>query len=188
MPRLAVVLALLLVCAPASQAAAAAADAPPSEASVRELLALAGTHVILDQMATRYRATIKAAMEKPYQGKNLNEDQQRIEADSVSKSLDILGGLMSWDSVSPVFVEVYASTFTQGEVNDLIKFFKSPTGKTYAAKQPEVMQKATTLMQNKVTEVMPELTQLAIDTAQQMRAASTPAAAAAPATAPAPAQ
>jgi uncharacterized protein len=183
MPRPAPALASLLLCALGTQAATPAADATPSAASVQELLAVSGMHAILDNMATQYRAAIKKSMQKSYEGKNLNEEQQKIESDAEDKAVDILSRLLSWDTLSPVVVEVFSSTYTQAEIDGLNKFYSSPIGKALTAKQPVAMQKTMAQMQSKVGEIMPELKQLALDTAQQLRAAATPAA---PAPAPAP--
>jgi hypothetical protein len=184
-PRLPLALAPLLFLALGTQAATPADDATPTAASVQELLALSSMHTILDQMATQYRTAIKTSMRQSFEGKKLNEDQQRIESDAEDKIADIIGSLLSWDTFGPIVVDVYTSTYTQGEVNDLIRFYKSPGGRAWVSKQPVAMQKTMALVQTKVNEMMPELKQLAMDTGQQLRAAGTPAGPAAPA-APAP--
>jgi hypothetical protein len=181
MLRPALALASLLLFSLGTQAAPAAADASPSAASVQELLAVSGMHGILDNMATQYRAGIKKSMQRSYEGKNLNEDQQKIESDAEDKAVDIMSRLLSWDALSPIVVEVYSSTYTQGEIDALIKFYNSPIGKALTAKQPGAVQKTMAQVQSKVNEIMPELKQLAMDTAQQLRAAATPATPAAPA-------
>lgn len=186
MLRLPLALAPLLLFALGTPAATPADEAKPSAASVQELLALSNMHTILDQMATQYRTAIKTSMRQSFEGKKFNEDQQRIESDAEDKMADIIGSLLSWDTFSPIVVDVYTSTYTQGEVNDLIKFYKSPIGKAWVSKQPVAMQKTTAQMQTKINEIMPELKQLAMDTGQQLRAAGTPAGPAAPPAAPAP--
>lgn len=184
MPRLSLALAPLLFFALGTQAATRADDAAPTAASVQELLALSSMHTLLDQTATQYRTAIKASMRQSFEGKKLNEDQQKIESDAEDKIADIIGSLLSWDTFSPIVVDVYTSTYTQGEVNDLIKFYKSPAGKAWVSKQPVAMNKTMALMQSKVNDIMPELKQLAIDTGQQLRAAGTPAGPSAPAAPP----
>lgn len=72
-------------------------------------------------------------MRQSFEGKKLNEDQQKIESDAEDKIADIIGSLLSWDTFSPIVVDVYTSTYTQGEVNDLIKFYKSPAGKAWVS-------------------------------------------------------
>jgi len=181
MSRSVLALASLLLCALGSHAATTAADATPNAASVQELLAVSGMHAIVDNMATQYRAAIKKSMQKSYEGKNLNEDQQKIESDAEDKAVDILTRLLNWDTLSPAVGEIYSSTYTQTEIDGLIKFYNSPSGKALTAKQPVAMQKTMAQMQLKVSEIMPELKQLAMDTAQQLRAASTPATPGAPA-------
>jgi len=148
---------------------------------VQELITASGMHALLDQMATQNRATIRTSMQKSYEGQNLNADQQKIESEAEDKAVDIVGRLMSWDTLGPIVSDVYSSTFTQDEINGLIKFYNSPIGKAWTAKQPQVMQKTMAAVQSKAKEMIPELKQLQMDTAEQLRAANTPAAPAAPA-------
>jgi uncharacterized protein len=176
MSKSALALLIGLLCAQASPAAGPATSPAPSAASVQELIADSGMKALLEKMTTQYQTTLKTSMHKAVEGKNLNADQQKIEDDAETKALEIFGHMMSWDTLGPIVVDVYSSTFTQDEVNGLIKFYTSPVGKSWIAKQPVVMEKTVAQVQLKAQDMMPELKQLQIDTVQQLRAAGTPGA------------
>jgi hypothetical protein len=141
---------------------------------VQELIADSGVQATLDKTITQYQTALKTAMRKGFEGKNLNADQQKIEDDAEAKAQVIIGQVMSWDTFGPIVADVYSSTFTQDEVNGLIKFYTSPVGKSWIAKQPVVMEKTAAQVQGRLQDMMPELKQLGIDTVQQLRAAGTP--------------
>ena len=46
--------------------------------------------------------------------------------------------LMSWDSIKPMFVKIYADNFDEAELQGLIDFYKTPVGQTWIAKQPQI--------------------------------------------------
>lgn len=174
MPKSALAVLIGMVCVQSSVAASPTNSPPPSAASVQELIADSGVQALLDKTITQYQTALKTAIRKGFEGKNLNADQQKIEDEAEAKALEIIAQVMSWDTFGPIVADVYSSTFTQGEVNGLIKFYTSPVGKSWIAKQPVVMEKTVAQMQGRAQDMMPELKQLEIDTVQQLRAAGTP--------------
>ena len=45
---------------------------------------------------------------------------------------------MSWDSIKPIFVKIYADNFDEAELQGMIAFYKTPVGQKWIEKQPEV--------------------------------------------------
>jgi len=66
-------------------------------------------------------------------------------------------GFMSWSSIRPMFVEIYASTFTAEELQGMIAFFKTPIGQKWIEKQPEVQSKSMQKMQELVMQAQPKI-------------------------------
>jgi len=48
---------------------------------------------------------------------------------------------MTWDAVSPELIDLYAGTFTESELQELIAFYKTPTGQKALTEIPGLMQK-----------------------------------------------
>ncbi len=61
---------------------------------------------------------------------------------------------MSWDKIKSHYLQIYAETFTQQEINDLIAFYKTPSGKAFIKKDPIVNQKISLLYKKKSMEIM----------------------------------
>ena len=76
----------------------------------------------------------------------------------------------SWDKLEPQFTDIYASVYSEQEIDGLIAFYKSPVGSEMVAKQPEVVQKSQAVTQSLMTEVQPQVMQAAMAFAQQMQA------------------
>lgn len=49
---------------------------------------------------------------------------------------------MTWDEVVPELREIYASAFTETEMEEIIRFYRSPTGQKVLDRLPEVMQRS----------------------------------------------
>ncbi|MCC2547171.1 DUF2059 domain-containing protein [Hymenobacter sp. BT175] len=64
---------------------------------------------------------------------------------------------MSWNALREDMVRLYAREFTEKELRDLVKFYKSPTGQKYVSKQSSLMQSGMEIGQRRVRENMPEL-------------------------------
>lgn len=68
---------------------------------------------------------------------------------------------LDWPSLRPVFVEIYASTFSAGELQGMIDFFKTPVGQKWIQKQPEVQAKTAEKMQKIMLEAQPKIMEAA---------------------------
>jgi hypothetical protein len=87
---------------------------------------------------------------------------------------------MDWKRMQPQIIELYRNTFTQGEVNGMLRWYTSPIGKSVVAKEPLVTQQMSDYAQERVQDVVPKLMQLQKDTIAQLKAAASPPAPAAP--------
>lgn len=86
-----------------------------------------------------------------------------------------------WSDVKPEFAKLYTKTFSESELNDLVKFYESPTGQKAAAKLPTLMQEGAAISMSRIQSKMPEFQQKVMALIQDYRDKHAPAAA--PATA-----
>jgi len=56
-----------------------------------------------------------------------------------------------------MFADIYASVFTEDEIQALIDFYKSPAGKKFLDKQPELMAATMQKMQGEMAKLMPKI-------------------------------
>ena len=70
---------------------------------------------------------------------------------------EIMGKYMDWKTLKPEFVKIYSKHFTEDEINDLIKFYKTPSGQALVDKQPliqkEMMLVTTGIMSKHIPEI-----------------------------------
>ena len=96
--------------------------------------------------------------------------------------VSIIREALDWSKVEPLLVEAYRNTFTQEEVDAMLKFYTSPVGQSVGAKLPAASQQTMQLMQQRMREIIPQIAAVQKDAAERIKAAAgSPAAAAQPA-------
>jgi uncharacterized protein len=145
----------VLACLAATTAIIAAtpalcADAAPSPHSL-ELANKLFTDMHMDQMmGDMMRQMTPMMMEQARKANpNLTADQAQAVTDAVSEAMQ---GLIQ--KVQARMIPLYASTFTDKELQDLVNFYDGPTGQAMLAKMPVLMSKLGPTM----AELTPELT------------------------------
>jgi hypothetical protein len=113
-------------------------------------------------------------MQQASPGQTLNAEQQSILDDMRSKMVAVMKDELNWDSLEPLFVGIYRKTFTQSEVDGMLKFYKSPAGKALIAKLPVVMQNSMAVTQDHVKDMVPRLQQIGREYAEKLQATRTP--------------
>jgi hypothetical protein len=81
-----------------------------------------------------------------------------------------LAKYMSWRSLEQEFVTIYVKAFTEPEMQELLKFYKTPTGRKALQQMPKLMQQGAQVGAQRVQEHMPELVQLVQEKAKQQGA------------------
>lgn len=75
----------------------------------------------------------------------------------------------SWQAVEPTLQHLYAQQFTEGELRDLIAFYRTPTGKKSVAKLAELQQRGAAMGEELVASHKDELTAAIMLRAQQIK-------------------
>ena len=97
---------------------------------------------------------IKAAQQEEMQ-KAGNQDPAAV--DMQNKMMDMMAQEMSWDKLKADYIAVYAEVFTDEDLHGLIEFYKTPTGKKFIEKQPELTNKMMEIGQKHVMELLPKM-------------------------------
>ena len=56
----------------------------------------------------------------------------------MAKSMAAAKEAMSWDSIKPIFVKIYADNFDETELQGMIAFYNTPVGQKWIEKQPDI--------------------------------------------------
>jgi hypothetical protein len=147
----------MLVALLAALHVAVAVAAPPGAKSVERLLdameadkTIAGAQQYADAM-------IKGTVEQVGKVRPVTPEQRtKLEAASASIAAAAREQLAK-AKLRPLMAQIYAESFTQEEVDGLIAFYGSPAGRAFLAKMPLVLQKTSTLMQQRVGDLTEKL-------------------------------
>jgi uncharacterized protein len=167
-------LALAMAIATLATPPLTAQEARPTEASVRRVLAAAHLDTILDTYSTQIESSLRSGVQRELAGQTLNAQQSAIMQQMQDKLVALMREEMDWKRMEPQIIELYLNTFTQREVNGMLKWYTSPTGKAVVAKEPLVAQQVSDYAQERVQDVVPKLMQLQKDTIAQLKAAASP--------------
>ena len=144
--------------------AAHAADIPPSEASIHELLQVTRAHKLLDTVMAQLDDLLRRSVQQAMAGQPIDAGEQKILDAQIGKLNDLLKQQMSWDKMEPMYVDLYRQTFTQKEVNDMLAFYRTPSGQSMIAKMPALTARTMQRVQGNMTTLMPQIQKINQDT------------------------
>jgi hypothetical protein len=170
MKRIVVLLLVLL-----SLPLAAHADDASRRDKAKELLILMHTDRTLQQMMD---AIMKQTgnMSTQMFGNNLTAAQQSQIDNFQKKIFSLIETNLSYKSLEPDYINMYASNFTEGQLDDMLTFYKSPTGQVVIDKLPSITTQSVQLGQKRMLALLPQIQQMVADFAKNCTDCKTPAA------------
>ena len=151
----------------------ARADEASKRAKAEQLFMLLHMDTTMGQLMSGIRKQVQeitqsmpgADQATPEQKKQITDFQQRV--------MDVVDQKIGWKALEPDFITLYASTYSEEELDGIVAFYKSPVGQRMLEKTPELMTKSTQITQQKMSELQPQLNQMVQDFLKAM-AATTP--------------
>ena len=159
-----VIVGLLSVTGPAI-----ANDAPPSEASIQELLQVTNVRQLLDQMKGQMDGIMANAMQAAQKGQTLTPERQAILDRMRQKMAAAVGESLNWDTLMPIYVRTYQASLTQDELDGILNFYQSPAGQAYTKKMPLIMQNVMGEMQAMMKPLQQKLADIQKETLQELK-------------------
>jgi hypothetical protein len=121
-------------------AAVAANTAPASDASIREMLELTNAQQMLEGIKGQMATMMNSAMQNATKDQTITPARQEILDRMRAKMSAVVTDTLNWDQLLPMYLRTFRASFTQDEIDGVIKFYKSPAGRAYVKKMPLVMQ------------------------------------------------
>ena len=81
--------------------------------------------------------------------------------------MDLVAQKMSWQKMKPVYIQLYDETFTEEDLDGMLRFYESPAGKAMLDKMPVLMSKTMALVQQQMQELMPDIQKTTRDYMEQ---------------------
>ena len=150
----------------------ALAQTPASEASIRELLTVTEARKLLDGAYAQMDGLMDQAMKQAMNGQKATPEQEKLMAEFRHKAVDLIQDEMGWEKLEPMYVDLYAKTFTQSEIDGILTFYKTEAGKALIARMPTLMNNLMQMMMTKMQSFMPRLQELQQEYAPKIKAAA----------------
>jgi len=167
MKRIAIVLALSCAIAPLN---AFAADQPPSEASIKQLLEVTQVRKLLESTMAQMDAVLKQATQQVTQGQKITPEVQKQIDKGRAESIAMVKEILDWNKLEPMYVRIYQKSFNQQEIDSLVAMYKSPTGQMLLTKMPIVLQNTMSEMQQSLQPVVQRIQRMQQDVLAQIQA------------------
>ncbi|HEX8897483.1 MAG TPA: DUF2059 domain-containing protein [Chthoniobacterales bacterium] len=145
-------------------------SAPPTEASIKQLLEVAQAHKLVDSVRTQMDNLIQQTIAQATKGQQISPkvqndiDRRQAELGAMMKEL------LDWKKLEPMYVRIYQKTFTQSEVDGMIAFYKTPAGQAVMSKMPAAMQNTIDEMQASMAPVMQKMQQMQQEVVAEIKA------------------
>lgn len=145
---------------------AAPSDAA-SAASIDHLMKLTKVESIIETIFTQTdQMMMGMAQQMGIQG------NERPLFDQYVKDIQILMRTeISWEKMRAPLVAVYADTFTQKEVDDMVAFYKTESGQSLIEKMPGVMNQSMEVSQKLLMSLMPQIQNMSMQFEQKIKQA-----------------
>jgi hypothetical protein len=163
--RLAAALVWILM----SAGAVAANNAPASDASIRQMLELTNAQQIIASMKGQMNALMNTTVQNAMRGQTLTPERQAIIDRMTAKMSAAASDMLNWDTLLPIYLRTYRDSFTQDEIDGVIKFYKSAAGQAYVKKLPLVMQNVMGEMQGIMKPLQDKLLAIQKESMQELR-------------------
>jgi hypothetical protein len=132
----------------------AAHAAPPTPESIEKLLKVTQAENMLNAMWPQIDNMMKAAMTQATEGKPVSPEEQKILDGFRAKAVSITQSELTMDKMKSMYIDVYSRNLSQEDVNGLISFYESATGKAFVEKMPLIMQSVMAEMPKRLTPMM----------------------------------
>jgi uncharacterized protein len=102
------------------------AGAPPSEASIKQLLEVAQAHKLIDSVMAQMDRLMTQAISQATQGQEIPSKVQKEIDKRQAEVVELMKELLDWNKLEPMYVRIYQKSFSQEEVDGMIAFIRRP--------------------------------------------------------------
>ena len=121
--------------------------------TVEELLEIMNVQSMIDSM----NFEIAKMFEGLSTQLNIKENEREIFDYYVNKVNNITREEMTWENLKEPMIQIYMKHYTQKEIDEIVTFYKTDTGKSLIKKMPLVLQESMAVSQNMMQNVYPKI-------------------------------
>jgi uncharacterized protein len=152
-----------------SASAAAANNAPASDASIRQMLELTNARQMIAGLKGQMTGMMNTAMQNTMKGQSITPERQAILDRMAAKMSAVVSDMLNWDDLLPIYLRTYRDSFTQDEIDGAIKFYKTAAGQAYVKKLPLAMQNVMREMQDFIKPAQEKMMAIQKESLQELK-------------------
>lgn len=137
---------------------------PAQETSIEKLLVLTDAQKLCDSALSDTDAIIETTLRPLLQVEGLTPEKRKALESFLNQYKKIVMEEFSWQNTLPDYIRIYREIFTEEEIQSLIAFYESPTGKMFVRKTPLIMDKMNDVMNRKITTILNHMNTALIET------------------------
>lgn len=109
---------------------------------------------------------------RQFQSSKPPPEAQKIFQDYIDAMMKLIFSALSWENVKSDYINAYISVFEEREIEDLLTFFHSKSGRKYVEKMPELNRLVLQVAEKKMQQLQPQLETLNSQFANKMESAA----------------
>ncbi len=133
--------------------------------SVKELMALMEVDSMIE--------TIYSQMNQMFAGvgqqMGIKASEQAVFDNYMEKISALMIEEVSWEKMEEPMIDIYLNNYSEEEIQDMLTFYRSSTGRSLVKKMPAVMGESTKLSQDLLVDFMPKIQTLAAEFAEELK-------------------
>lgn len=135
------------------------------ESKINELVNIMDMDSLIDQMYLQMQSMIQKNMPTR---EGISESEQAIYDKYQKEFLQVLQENMSWAKMEPMMIDIYGRNFSTKEIDDMLAFYKTETGKSLIQKMPIVMQESMQISQTLMQSTMSKIQAISQQQSQEL--------------------
>ena len=129
------------------------ADDTTKVAKVERLLELSHVDRLIEQSKAQMAPVFDQMLAQ--NSKQLGDEQ--LASEIKQEAMAFFDQQFNWRLLKPDMVQIYAETFSDEELDAIVRFYETPAGQSMIEKMPVLMAKSMALVQNRVQAAIPDL-------------------------------
>jgi uncharacterized protein len=134
-------------------------------AAIDEMLRLSNVDKMIEPMFDQFKGLLK----NQFAQMGVSEEQMPILEKYNDKLFNVMKEEMAWSKMRNDYIDIYAKVYTEEEILDINKFYRSPAGKKMIEKMPQLLQETMTITQKNMQTLIPKIQQISAEMAQEIQ-------------------
>lgn len=147
----------------------AMADEGSHRALAEELVSIMNVQKSIERVFERVKQTQVAQLRKL----QVSEEESEIVERGAAKLTEIIEKELNWGKVRVKYISIYQETFTEGELRGIVEFYRTPLGRKFVDKTPELMRQSMEINETQMSRLAPKIRAVTLGVVQEISESKT---------------